>query len=123
MLCGGAGGGALCGGRLSSSESLLELSPLLDEEELWESEELSPLLICSMSRASAMSSAQTHENKKDSQKNSSTIQELLYTSIYTKSLGAVLNIFEYITICYYHLKLRVHNVRFWPQSGHLRLML
>ena len=59
---GGPGGGIVFGGEVrarappSPSESLLlELSSLL-EEELWESEELSPLLIWSMTRASAISS-------------------------------------------------------------------
>lgn len=46
----------------SSSESLLlELSSLLEEEELWESEELSPLLIWSMTRASAINSVYKHK--------------------------------------------------------------
>lgn len=40
----------------SSSESLLELSSLLEDDELLESEELSPLLIWSITRASAISS-------------------------------------------------------------------
>ena len=52
----GAGGGA--GVRSSSESLLLELSSLL-EEELLESEELSPLLSWSMTRASAISSVNT----------------------------------------------------------------
>ncbi|TNN43956.1 hypothetical protein EYF80_045841 [Liparis tanakae] len=53
------GGGARAAEEVrSSSESLLELSPLLEDEELLESEELSPLLSWSMTRASAISSAQ-----------------------------------------------------------------
>lgn len=50
-------GAEACTGVRSSSESLLlELSSLLDDEELLESDELSPLLSWSMTRASAISS-------------------------------------------------------------------
>lgn len=56
-VCAGAGA-------RSSSESLpLELSSLLDDDELLESEELSPLLSWSMTRASAISSAQAYVTK------------------------------------------------------------
>lgn len=50
----GAGGGAAV--RSSSESLLLELSSLLDDEELLESEELSPLLSWSMTCASAINS-------------------------------------------------------------------
>lgn len=59
---GGRGGGA---GLRSSSESLLlELSSLLEDDELLEFEELSLLLIWSMTRASAISSAETRRKLK-----------------------------------------------------------
>lgn len=56
-------GADVCTEVRSSSESLLlELSPLLDEE-LLESEELSPLLSWSMTRASAINSAHASTRK------------------------------------------------------------
>lgn len=56
----GAEGGAEV--RSSSESLLLELSSLLEDEELLESEELSPLLIWSMTRASAISSVHRGTN-------------------------------------------------------------
>lgn len=50
-------GAEVCADLRSSSESLLlELSSLLEDEELLESDELSPLLSWSMTRASAINS-------------------------------------------------------------------
>lgn len=63
----GGGGGARAGGgadvRSSSSSLLLELSPLLEDDELLESEELSPLLSWSMTRASAINSGNTNKDE------------------------------------------------------------
>lgn len=56
LWCVGAGGGG-AGVRSSSESLLLELSSLLEDEELLESDELS-LLIWSMTRASAINSVQ-----------------------------------------------------------------
>lgn len=62
MLC--LAGAAVCAEARSSSESLpLELSSLLEDEELLESEELSPLLSWSMTRASAINSAHASARK------------------------------------------------------------
>lgn len=66
MLC--LAGAAVCAEVRSSSESLpLELSSLLEDEELLESEELSPLLSWSMTRASAINSA--HASARKAQEN------------------------------------------------------
>lgn len=74
----GLAGAEVCAALCWSSESLLlELSSLLEDEELLESEELSPLLSWSMTRASAISSAQeSQRNAQETGANQSTGTEI-----------------------------------------------